>query len=156
MHLVDLFRYSIKWSGLPGMAQINSLLEEQQHIIFPLPPPSLLNPKAQLLHLVQDQYDLLRCNNHIWQSIICPDGKPPPFYTGTLHCKDCSTSSSAVQLAFDHTFTSTFSEVFCPSAGDNLYCPCCPTPPPSQPPSPHIEQAGFNCLQAIHLDPRSY
>ena len=45
-HHTDTNRYSIKWSRLPGMARINSLSEEQQHIIFPLPPPSLITPKA--------------------------------------------------------------------------------------------------------------
>jgi len=88
LHHVDVFRYSIKWSGLPGTARIDSLLEEQQHIIFPLPPLSLTNPKTHLLRLFQDQYDLLRRDSRIWQSIIRPDGKPPPFYLGALHRKD--------------------------------------------------------------------
>jgi len=88
LHHIDLFRYSIKWSGLPGMAVIDSLSEEQQTIIFPLPPLSLLNPKARLLQMMQDQFDLLRCDSRIWQSIIRPDGKPPPFIQGAISQKD--------------------------------------------------------------------
>jgi len=65
LHHIDLFRYSIKWSGLLGMAMIDTLSEEQQSIVFPLPPPSLLNPKAHLLRMMQDQYDLLCCDSRI-------------------------------------------------------------------------------------------
>jgi len=144
------------YTGLLGMAQINSLSEEQQHIVFPLPPLSLTNPKAHLLHLFQDQYDLLHHNSRIWQSIIRPDGKPPPFYLGTLHHKDCRTSSSAVQLAFDHAFTCTYSQIFCANTGDSLWCPYHDTPLPSTPPSPLSEQAGFDRLMAIqHVNPCS-
>ena len=156
VHHVDVFRYSIKWSGLLGMAWINSLLEEQQQIIFPLPPLSLTNPKAHLLHLFQDQYDLLCCDSHIWQSIIWPDGKPLPFYLGALHRKDRRTSSSAVQLAFDHTFTCTYSQIFHANTGNTLWCPHHRTPPPSTPSSPLSDQAGFECLIALqHANPHA-
>jgi len=70
VHHIDLFRYSIKWSGLPGMATVDSLSKVQQQLIFPDPPPSLLLPKARLLHLFQEQYDLLCRDSHIWQLII--------------------------------------------------------------------------------------
>jgi len=154
VHHIDIFRYSIKWSGLLGMARIDSLLEEQQNIVFPLPPPSLLNPKARFLRLFQDQYDLLRPDSHIWQSIIWPNGKPPPFYLGTLHRKDQHTSSSAVQLVFDHTFTCTYSQIFRANTGNTLWCPHHGMPPPSAPSSPLSEQAGFNHLMAIqHANP---
>jgi len=69
VHHVDIFRYSIKWSGLPGTATVDTLSKEQQWIVFPDPPPSLLLPKAYLLHLFQDQYDLLHWDSRIWQSI---------------------------------------------------------------------------------------
>ena len=104
-HHADAYRYSIKWSGLPGMAQIDSLSEEQQRLIFLLPPPFLITPKAQLLRDWQDAYDLLRRDARYWQSIIRPDGEPPPFYKGALSRLDRCTTSSAVQLAFDHAFT---------------------------------------------------
>jgi len=154
MHHIDIFRYSIKWSGLLGMAQINSLSEEQQLIVFPLPPPSLVNPKARLLCLFQDQYDLLRHDSRIWQSIIQPDGKPPPFYLGALHHKDRHTSSSAVQLAFDHAFTCTYSQIFRTNTDDTLWCLCHGTPLPSCPSLPLSEQASFDHLMAIqHANP---
>jgi len=38
VHHVDIFRYSVKWSGLPGMATLESLAEAEQRITFhPLP-----------------------------------------------------------------------------------------------------------------------
>ena len=83
-HHADTYRYSIKWSGLPGMARIDSLSEEHQTILFPLPPPSFITPKAQLLRDWQDAFDLLRRDARYWQSIIRPDGEPPPFYKGAL------------------------------------------------------------------------
>ena len=94
------------------MARIDSLSEEQQHIVFPLPPPSLITPKAQLLRDWQDAYDLLRRDARYWQSIIRPDGEPPPFYKGALSCLDRCTASSTIQLTFDHTFTATYSDLF--------------------------------------------
>jgi len=156
LHHVDLFRYSIKWSGLPGTAMIDTLSEEQQSIIFPLPPPSLLNPKAQLLRLMQDQYDLLRRDSRIWQSIIRPDGKPPPFIQGAISRKDRRMFSSAVQLAFDHAFTITYSDIFRANAGDNPLCPEHGTPHPSLPPSPTTEQARFDRLMAQLHDPWAF
>jgi len=155
LHHVDLFRYSIKWSGLPGMATIDSLSEEQQSIVFPLPPPSLLNPKAHLLCMMQDQYDLLRHDSRIWQSIIRPDGKPPPFIQGAISRKDCCTFASAVQLTFDHAFTSTYSKIFHANAGNNLLCPEHGTTTPL-PASPQSEQAGFDRLMAQLHNPQAF
>ena len=94
------------------MARIDSLSEEHQTIIFPLPPPSLISPKAQLLRDWQDAYDLLHRDARYWQSIIRPDGEPPPFYKGALSCLDRRTASSAVQLAFDHAFMASYSDLF--------------------------------------------
>ena len=155
VHHVDLFRYSIKWSGLPGMATVDTLSEEQQRIVFPDPPPSLLLPKARLLRLFQEQYDLLRRDSRIWQSIIRPDGRPPPFIEGALSCKDRRTFSSAVQLAFDHAFTITYSDIFRRHANDNPFCPEHSTPTPSTLLSPLSEQARFDLLMAEqHRNPR--
>ena len=155
-HHVDLFRYSIKWSGLPGMARIDALSEEQQHIIFPLPPPSLFNPKAQLLRDFQDQYDLLRRDARVYQSIIRPDGQPPPFYQGALSRMDRRTASAAIQLCTGHAFTEEYSHNFRIGAGDNTLCPeHSPRPSPSSTPD-LSEQERFDRLQAIHLDPRAY
>jgi len=156
LHHVDLFRYSIKWSGLPGMAKIDSLSEEQQLIIFPLPPPSLLNPKAQLLRDWQDHYDLIPRISRVWQSIIPPDGKPPPFIQGAISRKDRRTFSSAVQLSLDHAFTSTYSSTFRANAGDTLICPEHETPHPSRPSSPASEQARFDRLMDQLHDPRAF
>ena len=155
VHHVDLFRYSIKWSGLPGMASIDALSEEQQRIIFPDPPPSLLLPKARLLRIFQEQYDLLRRDSRIWQSIIRPDGKPPPFLEGAISRKDRRAFSSVVQLAFDHAFTITYSDIFRRHANDDPFCPERDTPPPSAHSSPRSEQARFDRLMADFLDPRS-
>ena len=156
LHHIDLFRYSIKWSGLLGMAMINTLSEEQQSIVFPLPPPSLLNPKAHLLYMMQDQYDLLCRDSRIWQSIIRPDGNPPPFIQGAISRKDRRTFSSAVQLAFDHAFTITYSDIFRATAGDNPLCPEHGTPQPSSPSSPASEQAHFDHLMAQLHDPCAF
>ena len=153
-HHADAYRYSIKWSRLPGMARIDSLSEEQQLIIFPLPPPSLITPKAQLLCDWQDAFDLLRRDARYWQSIIRPDGEPPPFYKGALSHLDRQTASSAVQLAFDHAFTATYSDVFCPHAGDNTLCP--EHTHHIMPPSPITEQQRYDRLMRNFLDPRSH
>jgi len=156
LHHVDLFRYSIKWSGLPGMATIDTLSEEQQLIIFPLPPPSLLNPKAQLIRDWQDHYDLIPRTSRVWQSLIPPDGKPPPFIQGAISRKDRRTFSSAVQLSLDHAFTSTYSSTFRANAGDTLLCPEHGTPHPSRPSSPASEQARFDRLMDQLHDPRAF
>ena len=153
-HHADAYRYSIKWSGLPGMARINSLSEEQQHLIFPLPPPSLITPKAQLLRDWQDAYDLLRRDARYWQSIIRPDSEPPPFYKGALSRLDCRTASSAVQLAFNHAFTATYSDLFRSHAGDNTLCP--EHTHHITPPSPITEQQRYERLMRDFLDPRSH
>jgi len=79
---------------------------------------------------------------------------PPPFYLGTLHHRDHHTSSLAVQLAFDHAFTCTYSQIFRTNASNSLWCPHHGTPPPSIPPSLLLEQAGFESLMAIqHANP---
>jgi len=155
LHHVDIFRYSVKWSGLPGMATIDTLTEEQQTIIFPLPPSPLLNPKARLLRSMQEAYDLLPRLSCIWQSIIRPDGQLPPFILGALSRKDRRTFSSAIQLAFDHGFTITYSDIFRPNAGDNPLCPEHGSPP-SLSPSPQSEQASFDRLMAQLNDPQAF
>ena len=154
LHHADTYRYSIKWSGLPGMARIDSLSEEHQLLTFPLPPPSLITPKAQLLRDWQDDYDRLHRDARYWQSIIRPDGKPPPFYKGALSRLDRRTSSSAVQLAFDHAFTATYSELFRANAGDNTLCP--EHTHPITPPSPILEQQRYNRLMQDFLNPWSH
>jgi len=123
-HHVDFFRYSIKWSGLPGMAVLDHLREGAQHMIFPLPPTPLLNPKACLLCNLQSQYMDTIQDARIWQSIILPDRCPPPFYIGALSCMDCGTSSTSIQLASGHTFTADYSGLFRKGADDNTLCPC--------------------------------
>ena len=136
------------------MAKIDSISEEQQHLIFPLPPPSLITPKAQLLCDWQDNYDLLWRDARYWQSIIRPNGEPPPFYKGALSCLDRHTSSSAVQLTFDHAFTASYSDLFRPRAGNNTLCP--EHTHHIMPPSPIIEQQRFDRLMRNFLDPRSH
>jgi len=131
VHHVDLFRYSVKWSGLLGNLVIDELSDREQRITFPLPPTSLLPPKAHLLQDFQCQYDDTCKDARYWQSIICPDSKPSPFYTGILSNKDHRTSSSAAQLSFDHAFTSSYSQQFRPNADNNLFCPCEAFEPPS-------------------------
>ena len=153
-HHADAYRYSIKWSGLPGTARIDSLSEEHQAITFPLPPPSLITPKAQLLRDWQDAHDLLRRDARYWQSIIRPDSNPPPFYAGTLSCLDRRTASSTVQLTFDHAFTATYSDVFRAQAGDNTLCP--EHTHHITPPSPITEQQRFDRLMRDFHDPHSH
>jgi len=124
LHCIDLFRHSIKWSGLPGKAVMDDFTEREQQAIFPLAPTPLLAPKECLLHDLQVEYLATNRSARVWQSIILPDGRPPPFYIGALSRKDRGTSSSAVQLACDHAFTSTYSGAFRTNAGDNTLCPC--------------------------------
>jgi len=38
LHRVDLFRYSIKWSGLPGKMVMDNFTDQEQCIVFPIPP----------------------------------------------------------------------------------------------------------------------
>ena len=93
-------------------------------MIFPLPPTPLLNPKARLLCDLQSQYMDTIWDARIWQSIILPDGRPPPFYIGALSCMDRGTSSTSIQLASGHTFTADYSGLFWKGADDNTLCPC--------------------------------
>jgi len=72
VHHVDIFRYSVKWSGLLGVAILESLSEAEQQIIFPLP------PKARLIQDLVEEYHRLNRSSRIWQSITPPDGNPPP------------------------------------------------------------------------------
>jgi len=95
---------------------------------------------------LEDEYYRTNCSSQVWQSIIPPDGRPPPFYIGALSCKDRGTSSSAIQLAFDHAFTATYSDWARPNADDNTFCPC--RPPPS--PIPTFDQL----MAAQELEPR--
>jgi len=148
-HHIDLFRYSTKWSGLLGMAVLDNLKEREQHVIFPSPPTPLLNPKARLLRDLQTQYhDTIR-DAWVWQSIIPPDGQPPPFYIGALTLKDWCTSSASLQLATGYAFTTDYSDIFWANTGDTTLCPCSKVwdlAPTSSTPS-------FKDLQ--HLPPRS-
>jgi len=130
VHHVDIFRYSVKWSGLPGKATLESLSETEQRAMFPLPPTPLLPPKARMIRDLEDEYYRTNHSSQVWQSIIPPDGCPPPFYIGALSHKDRGTSSSAIQLAFDHAFTATYSDWARPNADDNTFCPCGPPPSP--------------------------
>jgi len=56
LHCIDLFRHSIKWSGLPGKAVMDDFTEREQQAIFPLPPTPLLAPKECLLRDLQAEY----------------------------------------------------------------------------------------------------
>jgi len=152
VHHADFFRYSVKWSGLPGSAALKALTEEEQRITFPLPPSPLLPPKARLLCDLREEFFHLACTERVWQSIIPPDGRPPPFYIGALSRKDRGTSSAAIQLSCGHAFTADYSDNIRINAGDNTLCPCNPTT--STPTSP---SQGFNCLMEEFLaSPRSH
>jgi len=76
MHHVDVFRYSIKWPGLPGMARIDSLSEEQQRIVFPLPPLPLQTPKPV-------SFTLSKINT-IFFAVIVAFGNPSSGLTANL------------------------------------------------------------------------
>jgi len=152
LHHADLLRYSIKWAGLPGKAIWESFVDEEQRLIFPCPPTPLLNPKACLIQEWANLYLTLHREGCVWQSIIIPDGRPPPFCIGTLSCKDHHTFSAAIQLACDHAFTATYSNIFRANASDNTLCPCNYN---TQPPSPLSHQS-FDQLMAIqYQQPRS-
>ena len=104
LHHIDLFRYSIKWSCLPGQALISSLTDQEQLSHFPLSslPP---NPKSLLLAKWQEDYLNTNCSANYWQSTICPDGQgPPPFYAGALSLKDRRASSACLQISLCHGF----------------------------------------------------
>ena len=151
-HSINFYRYSVKWAGLPGKTVFDDFTNQEQHIIFPAPPPSLLRPKDILLLDLQDEYICTIRSAHIWQSITMPDGRPPPFIQGALSQKDCCTYAAAGQLASGHTFHKPYSDEFRPGAQDNNICPCSdPIPPPSPSGSTHSDTSGFNRLQAEHL-----
>ena len=96
LHCIDLFRHSIKWSGLPGKVAMDAFTEQEQQAIFPLPPTPLLLPKERLLRDLQAEYLATDRSSRVWQSITLPDGRPPPFYISALSRKDRGTSSSAI------------------------------------------------------------
>ena len=151
-HSINFYRYSIKWAGLPGKTVFNDFTNQEQQSIFLVPPLSLLRPKDILLLDLQDEYVCTIRTARIWQSIIMPDGCPPPFIQGTLSCKDCCTYTPTGQLASGHTFHKPYSDKFRPGADDNNVCPCSdPTPPLSPSGSIHSDTSGFNRLQAEHL-----
>ena len=154
LHHVDLFRYSIKWSCLPGRALISSFTDQEQPLHFPLStlPP---NPKSLLLAEWQEDYISTNRSANYWQSTICPDGQgPPPFYAGALSLKDRCASSTCLQVALRHGFFKEYSDCFCPHADDNNVCPC------NQPTSPHHQSLiqegsdeGFDHLMSEFLCP---
>jgi len=84
LHFIHFYRYSIKWAGLPCKMVFQEFTEREQHVIFPVPPPSLLRPKDILLQDLQEEYIQTICASRIWQSITLPDGRPPPFIQGAL------------------------------------------------------------------------
>ena len=152
LHSINFYRYSVKWAGLPGKMVFEEFTNREQHIIFPVPPPSLLCLKDVLLHDLQDEYIRTICLACIWQSITMPDGHPPPFIQGALSQKDRRTYVAAGQLASSHAFHKPYSVDFQPGANDNNICPCSnPTPPSSPSGSAHSDTSGFNRLQAEHL-----
>ena len=149
LHHTDLFRYSVKWSGLPGKAVLDDFTNQEQHVVFPVPPSPLLKPKDCLLRDLQAEYLRTDRSARVWQSIILPDGKPPPFIQGALSCKDRHTFSSAIQLCCGHAFHKPYSVKFRQSAEDNNVCPCSDLSPPS----PTSSQHSFKRLQRELLSP---
>ena len=119
-HHVDLFRYSIKWSGLPGTTILDGL-RTGPHAIFP-PPPPLLNPKARL-YAISNQIISTPSGTPQYGNLSF-SGRPPPFYIGALSCMDRGMSSASIPLACGHAFTADYSDVFRKNAGDNTLCPC--------------------------------
>ena len=152
LHRIDLFRYSIKWSGLPGKTVLDNFTDQEQRIVFPIPPTPLLKPKDRLLRDIQAEYLRTNWSSQVWQSIILPDGKPPPFIQGAISRRDRGTFSSAGQLATGHAFHKPYSIQFRREADDNNVCPCsAPTPP-----SPAHSTQSFDRLMAEFLSPRSH
>ena len=154
LHQVDFFRYSIKWAGLPGTATLDILKEQAQHFIFPSPPTPLLPPKARLIRDLQAAYHNTIRTSNVWQSIILPDGQPPPFYMGALSNLDCGTSSAAIQLTTGHSFSDDYSKIFRKGADDNVICPCnySSEAPDLAPVSPH-SPGHFDRLMSQFLAP---
>jgi len=112
LHSINFFRYSVKWAGLPGKMVFEEFTNREQHIIFPIPPPSLLCLKDVLLQDLQDEYIHTIRLARIWQSITMPDGRPPPFIQGALSRKDHRTYAAASQLASGHAFHKPYSDEF--------------------------------------------
>jgi len=152
LHTINFYRYSVKWAGLPGKSVFQTFTEREQHIIFPIPPHSLLRPKDVLIQDLQEEYIQTIRAARIWQSITLPDGRPPPFILGALSRKDRRTYAAAGQLASAHAFHKPYSDEFRPGANDNNICPCSnPILPPSPSDSNHSDTSGFNRLQTEHL-----
>jgi len=61
LHHVDLFRYSVKWSCLPGRALLSSFADWDQLLHFPAP-LTHPNPKQLLLSEWQDDYLAINCS----------------------------------------------------------------------------------------------
>jgi len=151
LHYINFYRYSVKWAGLPGKAVFQEFTEREQHIIFPIPPLSLLCPKDVLIQDLQEEYIQTIRTSRIWQSITLPDSRPPPFIQGALSQKDQRTYTSAGQLASDHAFTKTYSVQFRWGTDDNLICPCSDPTPPSPTNSSRSDTSGYNRLMAEFL-----
>ena len=154
LHHVDLFRYSIKWSCLPGRALISSLTDRTQLENLPLSSLPLSDPKSLLLSEWQENYLATNRSANYWRSTICPDGQgPPPFLKGALSLKDRHTTSACLQIALGHGFFEEYSQRFRPHAGDNNICPC---NHPSHIPGSIIQETsdeGFELLMSEFLQP---
>jgi len=151
LHYIFFHRYSVKWAGLPGKTVFQEFTEQEQHIIFPIPPSSLLCPKDVLLQDLQEEYIRTIHSACIWQSITMPDGHPPPFILGALSQKDCRTYTAAIQLASAHAFHKPYSDEFRPGANDNNICPCSDPTPPSPTLSSRSDTSSFNRMMAEFL-----
>ena len=160
LHHVDIFRYSIKWSGLPGRDIILAAAEQAQLRSFPTPPSPLLSHKACLIREWEHLYLSEIRIGSAWDATIPPDGRdPPPFIQGAISRKDRRTFSASVQLVCKHGFIKPYSDTFRRQAGDNNVCPC--NHPPISP-TPHAALSlplsptrSFDDLMAAFLAPAS-
>jgi hypothetical protein len=62
---------------------------------------------------------------HTWHAMVCPDSSgPPPFILDALCACDRCLFTTCLRALTCHTFTADYSLRFCPTAGDEIMCPC--------------------------------
>ena len=136
LHMVQVTRFSAKWSGLPGEDHLKRLMSLNQPLLFLTPPPTLLSRQKHALRAFYTWWEE-RNQTHKALSRIPPPSlnklTPIPFIQGILR----HTHSARPQHLYatgtwtftGHDFTHRYSVRFQPMADDNIMCPCIALPP---------------------------
>ena len=87
--IVDTFRYSAKWSSLPGTDLIKSFCDHIQPSTFPVPPPRLITHANKAFSTRREEWDNAIRSTPPWASIQRPGSicHPPAFMVGAMRTR---------------------------------------------------------------------